>query len=78
MPLAVWPGFWLSLWVLTREGVTADKLGRDVKLATKLTDLVLEEFAQRLDQLQAVTGNEALGDTANVVVGLDGLGRSLE
>lgn len=58
--------------------MTADKLGRDVKLTTKLTDLVLEEFAQGLDQLQAVTGHEALDDTANVVVGLDGLGRSLE
>jgi hypothetical protein len=64
--------------MLTRDGVTTDKFGRDVKLATQLTDLVLEEFAQRLDQLQAVTGHETLGNTANVVVGLDSLGRSLE
>lgn len=63
---------------LTREGVASDQLGGDVHLATEFADLVLEELAQRLDQLEAVAGHQALGNTADVVVGLDGLGRTLE
>jgi hypothetical protein len=64
--------------ILTREGVAANKLLGDVELTTELADLVFEEFAQRLDELQAVTGHETLGDTTNVMVSLDGLRRTLE
>ena len=58
--------------------MASDQFGGDVHLATELANLVLEELAQRLDQLQAVAGHQAFGNTANVVVGLDGLGRTLE
>ncbi|MPL73681.1 hypothetical protein SDC9_19487 [bioreactor metagenome] len=50
-----------------REGVTADELRRQAKLATKGADLVLEEFTQRLDQLQP----HLLRQTAHIVVRLD-------
>ena len=62
----------------TREGVAANKLLGDLKLAAQLADLILEELAQRLDQLQAVASHETLGDTTHVVVSLDSLGRALE
>ena len=48
------------------------------KLAPEHANLVLEEFAQRLDELQTVASHETLGNTSDVVVGLDGLGRTLE
>lgn len=62
----------------TREGVTANKLLGDLKLAAQLADLILEELAERLDQLQAVAGHETLGDTTHIVVSLDSLRRTLE
>jgi hypothetical protein len=58
--------------------VAANKLLGDLKLAAQLADLILEELAQRLNQLQAVTGHETLGDTTHVVVSLDSLRRTLE
>jgi hypothetical protein len=62
----------------TGEGVAANKFRGDVELTAQLADLILEELTQRLDQLQAVTGHETLGDSTDVVVGLDGLRRTLE
>ena len=62
----------------TREGVAANKLLRNLELTAELADLVLEEFAQRLNKLQTVASHETLGNSADIVVGLDGLGRSLE
>lgn len=63
---------------LTREGVTANKLGGDVQLATELADFVLEQFTQRLNQLQAMACHQTLSDTANVVMSLDSLRWALE
>ena len=62
----------------TREGVAANKLLGDVELTAELADLVLEEFAQRLNELEAVASHETLGNSADIVVSLDGLGRTLE
>jgi hypothetical protein len=62
----------------TREGVAANKLLGDLKLAAQLADLILEELAERLDQLQAVASHETLSDTSHVVVSLDSLRRTLE
>lgn len=62
----------------TREGVAANKFLGDLELTAEFADLVLEEFAQRLDELQTVASHETLGNTSDVVVGLDGLGRTLE
>ena len=63
---------------LTGERVASNQLGRNVHLATELAHFVLEQFTQRLDQLQAVAGHQALGNTADVVVGLDSLRGTLE
>jgi hypothetical protein len=63
---------------LTREGVASDQLRGNVHLATELADLILEQFTQRLDQLEAVASHQALGNAADVVVSLDSLGRTLE
>jgi hypothetical protein len=63
---------------LTREGVASDQLRGNVHLATELADLILEQFTQRLDQLEAVTSHQALSNAADVVVSLDSLGRTLE
>ena len=63
---------------LTGEGVAADEFCGDAELASELTDFVFEEFAERLDELEAMATHQALGDTANVVVGLDGLRGALE
>src|SRR4028119_596548 len=46
------------------EGVAAADLLRDVQLAAEHADLVLEQLAERLDQLHA----HALGQAADVVV----------
>lgn len=58
--------------------MASNQLGGNVHLATELAHFVLEQFTQRLDQLQAVAGHQALGNTADVVVGLDGLRGTLE
>jgi hypothetical protein len=47
-------------------------------LTAELTDFVLEEFAEGFDELEAVAAHQALCDTADVVVGLDSLRRTLE
>src|SRR3954470_21747676 len=51
-----------------REGVAADEAFGKAKFAPQPAHFVLEEFAQRLDQLQL----HALGQAADIVVGLDG------
>ena len=49
------------------ERVPADDLRRQAELLADLADLVLEQRAQRLDQLEL----EVVGQAADVVVGLD-------
>src|SRR6185436_6799500 len=51
-----------------REGVTTDHLLRQSQLAPYLPYLVLEELAERLQQLE----RQPLGQPPHVVVGLDG------
>ena len=48
--------------------MTADERLRQPKLAAERAHLVLEQFAQRLDELHA----HALGQAADIVVALDG------
>ncbi len=55
-----------------REGLTPDDLVRQAQLGADGPDLVLEEGAQGLDQLEL----DVLGQTTHVVVGLD-IGRSV-
>src|SRR5690606_15577972 len=55
-----------------REGVTTNKAVRNADVATELTDLVLEELAQRLDQLHV----HAFWQATHIVVRLDGDGRA--
>jgi hypothetical protein len=50
------------------EGVAADDVRRQAQLAAQGADLVLEQLAQRLDQLQL----HAVGQAADIVVALDG------
>lgn len=63
---------------LTGEGVAADELCGDAELASELTDFVLEEFAEGLDELEAMATHQALGDTTDVVMSFDSLGGALE
>jgi hypothetical protein len=58
--------------------VTADKFLSNVELTAKLADLILEELTKRLNKLEAVARHKTLGDTTNVVVGLDSLRGALE
>src|SRR5690606_9313216 len=51
-----------------RERMAADEAVRQAELAAERAHLVLEELAQRLDQLHV----HALGQTADIVVALDG------
>ncbi len=51
----------------TREGLTLDDLVRQAELLSDHPDLVLEQLAQRLDQLEL----EVFRQAADVVVGLD-------
>src|SRR5206468_2752061 len=57
----------------TGERLAGDDLLRETHLTTDAANLVLEELAQRLDELQV----HRLGQAADVVVALDDLGRSL-
>ena len=52
----------------TRERMAADEGFGQAKLAAQRPDLVLEQFAQRLDELHV----HALGQAADIVVRLDG------
>ena len=52
----------------TRERLAHDQILRQAQLPTKLTDLVLEQVAQRLDDFLKVN---VVGQTADVVVALD-------
>jgi hypothetical protein len=52
-----------------REGVAVDHVVRQAERHAQLAHLVLEQVAQRLQQLQA----ERLGQAADVVVALDGV-----
>jgi len=61
-----------------REGVAANKLSGDVHLATELTDLILEQLTQGLNELETVASHQALSNTTDVVVGLDSLRGTLE
>ena len=54
----------------TREGVPADEAFRQAEFLAERPHLVLEEFAQRLDQLHV----HALGQAADIVMRLDGGG----
>src|SRR6185437_6515925 len=55
-----------------REGMAVDEGRRQPKLAAERPHLVLEQLAQRLDQLEP----HALGQAADIVVRLDGRRRS--
>ena len=61
-----------------REGVAHDELLVDAEGAAELADLVLVKGAEGLDELQALAVGHALGQAADVVVGLDGGGGALE
>src|SRR5690606_27730186 len=52
----------------SREGVAANKALRNAEIAAELADFVLEQFAQRLDQLHV----HAFWQAAHIVVRLDG------
>src|SRR5690554_1391437 len=54
----------------TREGVTVDHVIGQAQFQTYLAYLVLEQFAQRLDQFEG----HVFGQTTDVVVGLDHMG----
>lgn len=58
--------------------MAADEFCGDSELSSELTDFVFEEFAEGLDELEAMATHQALSDTTDVVVGFDGLGGSLE
>lgn len=47
-----------------------DKVVRDTKLPSKITDLILEELTERLNKLQSLAVEHALRKS-KVVVGLD-------
>lgn len=52
------------------ERMPHDKVVRDTKLSSKITDLILEELAKRLNKLQSLTVEHALRKS-KVVMGLD-------
>ena len=56
------------------EWVSPDELVGDAEQLTKVSDLVLEQLAEGLDELEL----HVVEQTADVVVGLDGLGWALE
>lgn len=60
------------------EGVSHDELLVEAELASELADLILEELAERLNELEAVALGHALGQATDVVVSLDGLAGTLE
>lgn len=55
----------------TGEGVSANKLRRDTELSAQFSDLVLEQLAQRLNQLETLALCHPLGQTTDVVVRFD-------
>lgn len=62
----------------TGERVAHDEILVDAELTAKLTDFVLEQLAQGFDELEALAVHHAGGETADVVVGFDGGGGTLE
>lgn len=62
----------------TGEGVAHDEFLVDAEGAAELADFVLVQGAERLDELETLAVGHALGQTADVVVGLDGGRGALE